>query len=311
MPRSTPDSALSANPSPTATGRWLLPVALLFPTALTLVYFVWMASAAGPIQRLVFAVAKLAQFLLPVLWWSWRRHASATRQRFDPSRSNLPGPGPQHNDLAPNDAAGNDAAGNALVGNAPGTSPPAPQSPGWPASWKGQRPGTGSGLCMGLGMGLAMAALMLVAAAGMEAAGVFAPALPIIRQKLAGVGVHTAGQFAALAVFYCLAHSLLEEYYFRWFLWRFCREVCPRVPAHLLAAVGFMSHHVVVLAFYFGWLNAMTWLGSLAVAVAGLAWSWLYELTDSLWPSWIAHILADAAIFGFGYHLLTFSITSP
>jgi membrane protease YdiL (CAAX protease family) len=164
---------------------------------------------------------------------------------------------------------------------------------------------------MGLGMGLAMAALMLVAAAGMEAAGVFAPALPIIRQKLAGVGVHTAGQFAALAVFYCLAHSLLEEYYFRWFLWRFCREVCPRVPAHLLAAVGFMSHHVVVLAFYFGWLNAMTWLGSLAVAVAGLAWSWLYELTDSLWPSWIAHILADAAIFGFGYHLLTFSITSP
>jgi membrane protease YdiL (CAAX protease family) len=164
---------------------------------------------------------------------------------------------------------------------------------------------------MGLGMGLAMAGLMLVAATGMEAAGVFAPALPIIRQKLAGVGVHTAGQFAALAVFYCLAHSLLEEYYFRWFLWRFCREVCPRVPAHLLAAVGFMSHHVVVLAFYFGWLNAMTWLGSLAVAVAGLAWSWLYELTDSLWPSWIAHILADAAIFGFGYHLLTFPITSP
>ncbi|MFN9270481.1 MAG: lysostaphin resistance A-like protein [Planctomycetaceae bacterium] len=301
MPRSTPDSALSANPSPTATGRWLLPVALLFPTALTLVYFVWMASAAGPIQRLVFAVAKLAQFLLPVLWWSWRRHASATRQRFDPSRSNLPGPGPQHNEPAGHDPAG----------NAPGSSPPAPQSPGWPASWKGQRPGTGSGLCMGLGMGLAMAALMLVAAAGMEAAGVFAPALPIIRQKLAGVGVHTAVQFAALAVFYCLAHSLLEEYYFRWFLWRFCREVCPRVPAHLLAAVGFMSHHVVVLAFYFGWLNAMTWLGSLAVAVAGLAWSWLYELTDSLWPSWIAHILADAAIFGFGYHLLTFSITSP
>ena len=301
MPRSTPDSALSANPAPTATGRWLLPVALLFPTALTLVYFVWMASAAGPIQRLVFAVAKLAQFLLPVLWWSWRRHASATRQRFDPSRSNLPGPGPQHNEPAGHDPAG----------NAPGSSPPAPQSPGWPASWKGQRPGTGSGLCMGLGMGLAMAALMLVAAAGMEAAGVFAPALPIIRQKLAGVGVHTAGQFTALAVFYCLAHSLLEEYYFRWFLWRFCREVCPRVPAHLLAAVGFMSHHVVVLAFYFGLLNAMTWLGSLAVAVAGLAWSWLYELTDSLWPSWIAHILADAAIFGFGYHLLTFSITSP
>ena len=301
MPRSTPDSALSANPSPTATGRWLLPVALLFPTALTLVYFVWMASAAGPIQRLVFAVAKLAQFLLPVLWWSWRRHASATRQRFAPSRSNLPGSGPQHNEPAGHDPAG----------NAPGSSPPAPQSPGWPASWKGQRPGTGSGLFMGLGMGLAMAGLMLVAATGMEAAGVFAPALPIIRQKLAGVGVHTAGQFAALAVFYCLAHSLLEEYYFRWFLWRFCREVCPRVPAHLLAAVGFMSHHVVVLAFYFGWLNAMTWLGSLAVAVAGLAWSWLYELTDSLWPSWIAHILADAAIFGFGYHLLTFPITSP
>lgn len=229
--------------------RWLLPAALVLPTVLTLVYFVWMAGASGPLQQMVFGTAKLSQFLLPVLWWHLRGRPPIAR---------------------------------------------------WTTS-RGR-------LLAGLGLGLAMAAVMVAAALVVESLGWFEAAKGVIHGKLAGVGVHTSAQFAGLALFYCLAHSLLEEYYFRWFVWGVCRERLPRVPAHLLAAVGFMGHHIVVLAFYFGGLHPLTWLGSLAVGVAGLVWSWLAEATDSLWPAWIAHVIADAAIFGFGYHLLTFPI---
>lgn len=306
MQRSTTASAEANSPLPAGPARWLLPTALLFPTALTLIYFVWMASAPGAIQRVVFGVAKLAQFLLPIVWWQGRRqatlpHSDTARFRSTLSQTASPSMAPSSPVSAPTGRPESHPAGP----------PTAPPSVWYPSPCPSRRPSALRGSLLGLGMGVVMAALMLLGAAGLEAAGLFAPAIPTIRLKLAGVGVQTAADFAALACFYCLAHSLLEEYYFRWFLWRLCDEARPGLPAHLLAAVGFMSHHVVVLAFYFGGLHPMTWLGSLAVAIAGLAWSWLYEATGRLWPSWIAHILADAAIFGFGYHLLTFPITAP
>ncbi|MFM8219085.1 MAG: hypothetical protein ACKOJF_09175, partial [Planctomycetaceae bacterium] len=66
-----------------------MPTALLFPTALTLIYFVWMASVSGAIQRVVFAVAKLAQFLLPIVWWQGRRQATLAHSDTARFRSTL------------------------------------------------------------------------------------------------------------------------------------------------------------------------------------------------------------------------------
>lgn len=231
---------------------WLLPVGLVLPSVLTFVYFVGMASAPGGVQQAVFAVAKVAQFLLPIWWWQQRGRPAVGGRELTVARAGL-----------------------------------------------------------GIGLGVAMAAFQVGAALIGEQMGLFESVQPAIHAKLAGVGVRTQLQYLLLALFYCVVHSGLEEYYFRWFLWGVCRERLPRGSAHGLAAIGFMAHHVIVLAWYFGGMHPLTWLGSLAVAVAGLAWSWVSEATGSLWPAWLAHILADAAIFGFGYHLLTFPIPTP
>jgi membrane protease YdiL (CAAX protease family) len=45
-------------------------------------------------------------------------------------------------------------------------------------------------------------------------------------------------------------------------------------------------------------------LGSAAVLAAGACWSWLYLRYESIWPAWISHVIADAAVFIVGWQLL-------
>ena len=55
---------------------------------------------------------------------------------------------------------------------------------------------------------------------------VFAAAAELIRDKIAGFGIDSVWKYALLAVFYSLFHSLLEEYYWRWFVFRQLRHLC-------------------------------------------------------------------------------------
>ena len=40
------------------------------------------------------------------------------------------------------------------------------------------------------------------------------------------------------------------------------------------------------------------------VLAGGLAWSWLYAKYESIWPSWLSHVIVDAAIMTVGWFLL-------
>jgi membrane protease YdiL (CAAX protease family) len=63
-----------------------------------------------------------------------------------------------------------------------------------------------------------------------------------------------------------------------------------------------MIHHTVALRIQFGW--EITILGSLGVFLSGVVWSWCYLRYRSVWPGFVSHILADAAIFLVGWRLL-------
>ena len=65
-----------------------------------------------------------------------------------------------------------------------------------------------------------------------------------------------------------------------------------------------MAHHVIILAAYFGGLSIMTILFSLAVAIGGAFWAWLYHRTKSLLGPWVSHAIVDAAIYLIGYDLI-------
>jgi len=135
-------------------------------------------------------------------------------------------------------------------------------------------------------------------------AAAFSGAAALIHEKIGGFGIDSACKYAVLAGFYSLFHSLLEEYYWRWFVFRQLRRLVPLWPAVLISALGFMGHHVVVLGEFFRETPWLAWLFALAVAVGGVFWAWLYERTGSLFGPWLSHLLIDAGIFWIGYDLV-------
>lgn len=122
--------------------------------------------------------------------------------------------------------------------------------------------------------------------------------------KAKGIGVGSPARFIAVGVFYSLVHSLLEEYYWRWFVFGRLQSLTWLPFAVGLSAVGFMAHHVCVLAVYFGWTSPLTAFFSLAVAVGGVLWALLYRRYQSLYGVWLCHLLVDAGIFAVGYDLV-------
>jgi membrane protease YdiL (CAAX protease family) len=131
----------------------------------------------------------------------------------------------------------------------------------------------------------------------------FAPAAAQIRAKITGFGIDSAAKYLALGVFYSLLHSLLEEYYWRWFVFGELRRSLAVGAAIAISSLGFMAHHVLVLGKFFGFAAPVTWLFALCVAVGGAFWAWLYQRSGSLKAPWLSHMLIDAAIFTIGYFI--------
>jgi hypothetical protein len=65
-----------------------------------------------------------------------------------------------------------------------------------------------------------------------------------------------------------------------------------------------MSHHIIVLGKYFGYVSALTYLCALGAAVGGVIWAALLVRYGKLTPGWLSHAMVDASIFAVGYLLL-------
>ena len=164
---------------------------------------------------------------------------------------------------------------------------------------------TTRGVALGLAFGLAVSiAGWLVFRYALASSPQFIAAVEPIRVKVASFGIDTVAKFVMLGVFYSLIHSLLEEYYWRWFVFGQLRRLVPLGWAIVVSALGFMAHHVIVLSMYFGWWSWRTLLFSASVAVGGAFWAWLYNRTGSLLGPWLSHLLIDAGIFFIGFQLV-------
>ena len=161
------------------------------------------------------------------------------------------------------------------------------------------------GLLIGGLLGLTIVATMFGAYhLWLQPRGAFDSAAPSIREKVTGLGIDSTAKFAVLSVFYAVLHSLLEEYYWRWFVFAQLRRVTSLGPAIVISALGFMAHHVIVLSIFFGWGSFLSLFFSVGVAVGGVAWAWLYHRSRSLLGPWLSHLLVDAGIFAIGYTIL-------
>lgn len=183
---------------------------------------------------------------------------------------------------------------------------------GFPLFWvwaiQKRRPEFFSFSLRGVLLGTIFGVAVLGAALGLyhgwlKSADFFTAGIAPIQAKVAELGISSPWKFAALGVFYSLCHSFLEEYYWRWFVFDQLKRLVPLLPAILVSALGFMAHHVLVIGTFFGPWSPITWLLSLAVAVGGAFWAWLYHRSDSLLGPWLGHLLVDAGIFLIGYDL--------
>lgn len=122
----------------------------------------------------------------------------------------------------------------------------------------------------------------------------------LVREKTESLGL--VEHFWIMAIFISLAHSLLEEYYWRWFIYGRLRHLCPPAIAGILASAAFAGHHYIVLSVWFPlWLTIL--LGT-AVGIGGGLWCWMYQRQKSLLGIWLSHALVDAGIMIIGHELI-------
>jgi len=165
--------------------------------------------------------------------------------------------------------------------------------------WKGP---TRVGLAWGLASGLLIGGATLGLYFGwMRSSEQILTVAAVVRAKVVGIGLTSPAAFIAMSLFYSLLHSLLEEYYWRWFVFGRLRRMMPLGGAIVISSLGFMAHHVILVFHYFSWPWAI--VASAAVAIGGALWAWRYERDSSLWGVWISHLLVDAAIFTIGYQM--------
>ena len=167
--------------------------------------------------------------------------------------------------------------------------------------WRPSRRGIVAGLAFGLAAAVAIDACYR---AWLLPGGWFDGAIGLIHQNAVGFGLTSPRRFLAWGIFIAAANSLIEEYYWRWFVFGQLRRRWPLAAAVTVASLAFMAHHVILLGTFLGWTSPLVPVFSLAVAVGGGVWCWLYHRSGSLIGPWLSHVLVDAAIIAAAVDLL-------
>ena len=122
--------------------------------------------------------------------------------------------------------------------------------------------------------------------------------------KVQGFGLNSIWAYAAFATFYSLIHSAMEEYYWRWFVYKRLTRTISDSLAIIISSLGFMAHHVVIMVVFFGLTSPLAYSFSLGVAVGGGVWAWLYGRSGNFVAVWGSHAIVDMALFIIGYDLI-------
>ncbi len=169
-----------------------------------------------------------------------------------------------------------------------------------PSAWRTARPQRLRSALAGIACGLAMSAVIVLVMLTPLGALIVAKA-GSIRERTEHLGV--LKWYWGFGLFLSFAHSLGEEYYWRWFAFGALRRTMGCAAAAAVSAIVFASHHVIITGQLLSW--PLGFLCATGIAVGGYAWALLYDRYGSLLGPWVAHVLVDLTVMAIGWQVLT------
>ena len=105
--------------------------------------------------------------------------------------------------------------------------------------------------------------------------------------------------FLYVAIYISFINSLLEEFFFRGFIFLNLNKTISRPKAYGVSAFAFAIYHVAILS---NWFSPMIYIISmLGLFIGGLIFNWLDERNENLYSSWLVHMFANFAINTVGF----------
>lgn len=127
--------------------------------------------------------------------------------------------------------------------------------------------------------------------------------IPDIRARTSQMGMNIPLMVFGFGTFQTLVNSLIEEYVWRWFVFRHCGLLWSKAKAVWISAGFFTLHHVILMAAYCDDWRLVV-VGSLSVFIAGVLWARCARIYNSLLPSYLSHLAADLALQIASWHIL-------
>ena len=163
----------------------------------------------------------------------------------------------------------------------------------------GFSPARNGGFVVGVLSGLALGLPVLL---GYVAFGGRLFDLAFFAAKMREVGLGSLPVYLGGATYWILVNSVLEEYVWRWFVYRKCEALMKPPAAAMLTALFFALHHFIALQAYCSLPVAAAC--TLGVFLAGAVWSFMYVRYQSVWPGYVSHAIVDLCVFGVGANML-------
>lgn len=100
--------------------------------------------------------------------------------------------------------------------------------------------------------------------------------------------------FLRIALYISFVNSLLEEFFFRGFLFLNLKRISGRSFAYIISALLFSLYHVAIMG---NWFNPILFIVAMIGLFTGaLIFNYLNEKSGNIFNSWIVHMMANLSI---------------
>lgn len=144
-----------------------------------------------------------------------------------------------------------------------------------------------------IGLGVMSASIILIAYVTLKQ---FIDLTSIKNDLTERLGI-SASSFIFVGLYITFGNSLLEEYFFRGFIY----ANLPKKVAYTFSPLLFAFYHIPMIILWFNIVLII--LCFIGLWIIGIIFLKVNEATETIWPSWIIHICADIMIILIGFNL--------